>query len=151
MVDSFKYLGIVMDSDLNWRHHIDTLSTKLSQAAGAILKLRHLVSNKTLVTVYNSLAGSHLDYGVLIYGTAKSCFMQKLQAAQNKLIRLMTFAHPMQNIEQKYLDMSVLKIDMLYKWELAKFMYKISNSLIPPVFNNFLPKINHPYNTRNKE
>ena len=53
MVDSFKYLGIVMDSDLNWRHHIDTLSTKLSQAAGAILKLRHLVSNKTLLTTNN--------------------------------------------------------------------------------------------------
>ena len=38
-VDSFKYLGVVMDKDLNWRHHIEAICTKLSQAAGAILKL----------------------------------------------------------------------------------------------------------------
>ena len=91
-----------MDKDLNWRHHIEALCTKLSQAAGAFLKLRHLVSQNTLAAVYNSLAGSHLSYGVLIYGTAKAYFLQKLQAAQNKLIRLMTFADPMQNVEHEY-------------------------------------------------
>ena len=135
---------------MNWRHHIESLCTKLYQAAGAILKLRHLVSQKTLISVYNSLAGSHLNYGVLLYGTAKAYFLQKLQAAQNKLIRLMTFSDPMQNVDHLYLNLSILKIDKLYKWELAKFLFNLDKDLVPQVFLNFLPKINHNYNTRNR-
>ena len=45
-VKSFKYLGAVMDSKVNWRNHIETLCTKISQATGAILKLRKIVSKK---------------------------------------------------------------------------------------------------------
>ena len=95
MVKSFKYLGVIIDTELNWRAHIEALCTKISQATGAFLKLRRLVSTKTITMVYNSLVGSHLNYGILIWGTAKQLFLRKLQIAQNKLIRLMTFSNPM--------------------------------------------------------
>jgi len=86
----------------------------------------------------------------LIYGTAKAYFLQKLQAAQNKLIRLITFSDPIQNVDHQYLNLSILKIDKLYKWELAKFLFNLDKHLVPQVFLNFLPKINHNYNTRNR-
>ena len=36
-----KYLGILIDSFLNWNFHIDELSTKLSHAVGMLAKIRH--------------------------------------------------------------------------------------------------------------
>ena len=151
MVKSFKYLGVVMDSKLNWRNHVETLCTKISQATGAILKLRKIVSRKTIMMVYNGLVGSHLTYGILVWGTAKQYFLQKLQAAQNKIIRLMTFSDPMQNVDHHYSNLEILKVDQLHQWEVGKFIYKIDKDLVPQAFDNLLPKIGHTYNTRNRE
>ena len=36
-----KYLGILIDSFLNWNFHIDELSTKLSHAVGMLANIRH--------------------------------------------------------------------------------------------------------------
>ena len=151
MVKSFKYLGVVMDSQVNWRNHIETLCTKLSQATGAILKLRKIVSKKTILMVYNGLVGSHLTYGILVWGTAKQYFLQKLQTAQNKIIRLMTFSDPMQSVDDQYANLEILKVDELHQWEMAKFIYKIDKELVPQAFANLLPKISHTYNTRSRE
>ena len=35
-----KYLGILIDSFLNWNFHIDELSTKLSPGVGMLAKIR---------------------------------------------------------------------------------------------------------------
>ena len=42
-VEQTKYLGVFIDNKLNWADHIDYLTTKLSQAAGVIYKLRKLL------------------------------------------------------------------------------------------------------------
>ena len=40
-----KYLGILIDSFLNWNFHIiDELSTKLSRAVGMLAKIRHSIN-----------------------------------------------------------------------------------------------------------
>ena len=45
-VDSVKFLGIIVDSNLNWKNHISYLSTKLAQIIGVIYKIRHKISKK---------------------------------------------------------------------------------------------------------
>ena len=43
-----KYLGILIDSFLNWNFHTDELSTKLSRSVGMLAKIRHYINEKTL-------------------------------------------------------------------------------------------------------
>ena len=47
-----KYLGILIDSFLNWNFHIDELYTKLSCAVGMLAKIRHYINEKTLSMVW---------------------------------------------------------------------------------------------------
>ena len=47
-----KYLGIYLDENLNWKKHIEVLSSKLRRANGALAKLRHFVSPQILTSVY---------------------------------------------------------------------------------------------------
>jgi len=37
-VDEIKYLGVILDNNLSWNHHIDYLVTKLAQVAGILFK-----------------------------------------------------------------------------------------------------------------
>ena len=43
-----KYLGILIDSHLTWKHHIDHKTTKISPTIGLLSKLRHLFQNTLL-------------------------------------------------------------------------------------------------------
>ena len=41
--DLVKYLGIMIDSDLSWKNHIDFICHKISKSIGIIAKLRHYI------------------------------------------------------------------------------------------------------------
>ena len=41
VADYVKYLGILIDKNLNWKAHIDLIALKISKTIGMIAKLRH--------------------------------------------------------------------------------------------------------------
>ena len=47
-----KYLGILIDSQLTFKYHIDELNKKVSRAIGILYKLRPFVTSKILSNVY---------------------------------------------------------------------------------------------------
>ena len=49
--NSVKYLGIIMDCNLNWKDHIFELSKKMSRGVGILFKLRYFVSTDILSQV----------------------------------------------------------------------------------------------------
>ena len=62
----------------------------------------------------------------------------------------MTFSDHTENIDQHYFDLSILNINQIYRWDTAKFIFKMDKGLVPDKFIHFLPKITHTYNTRSK-
>ena len=46
-----KYLGLILDKNLNWKAHVQHLQKKLSCAVGVIAKLRHYLNPKNLLSV----------------------------------------------------------------------------------------------------
>ena len=59
-----KYLGILIDSHLTWKHHIDHIAIKISRTIGLISKLRHFVPKHTLINIYRSLVVPYLIYSM---------------------------------------------------------------------------------------
>ena len=54
-----KYLGLILDSNLNWKAYIHEVSKKISRGIGVLSKLRYYVKKKyietTLLFTYLSL------------------------------------------------------------------------------------------------
>ena len=46
--DYLKYLVVLIDNQLPWKHHIDYIASKLSKVIGVIARLRHFVPFHTL-------------------------------------------------------------------------------------------------------
>ena len=53
-----KFLGLLLDKNLNWKYHLSELSKKLSRTCGIFFKIRHLLPTSILVSLYNSLFAS---------------------------------------------------------------------------------------------
>jgi hypothetical protein len=63
-----KYLGLILDTRLTFKAHINELSKKLSQSIGMFYKIRQLSSPQILLSLYHALFSSHLTYGLPIWG-----------------------------------------------------------------------------------
>ena len=90
--DHVEYLGIVIDSTLSWRNHIDTVATKISKTIGLLYKLRYFVDTKIIKTLYYSLVYPHLIYGIEVWGSADETHLNKLLILQKKIVRLICYS-----------------------------------------------------------
>ena len=61
-VSSFNFLGIMLDEGLTWKNHMDLIKTKISTTIFAFYRLEKLFPGGILVTMYNSLIASHVNY-----------------------------------------------------------------------------------------
>ncbi len=67
-VDSYKYLGVIMDNAMKWSAHVDFLCTKLSQRLHFLRRLRLFgVSPKVMLTFYNAVFNSLIRYGLVAW------------------------------------------------------------------------------------
>ena len=94
--DSYKYLGVMIDKNLNWKSHVKYISTNIFKACGALAKLRNCVSIDILKNVYHALVHSYLLYGILVWGHAvwghaAPSVLKPLEILANEAIRIMTF------------------------------------------------------------
>ena len=60
-----KYLGLLIDENLSWKTHINSVATKVSKTIGLIARLRHTVPTCTLLNIYQSLIVPYITYGLI--------------------------------------------------------------------------------------
>ena len=147
--DYAKYLGVIIDKQLNWKQHIKQLNIKVSKSIGLLYKTRHLVPQKTLCTLYNSFIQSHMLYGILNWGSAYNTNLEPLKCNLRKAIRVIDFAEYQAHSKPLFKKYNLLNFDNMYKLEVAKFMFDIYHEN-GEIFNNLFIKANvhHHYETR---
>ena len=149
-VNETKFLGVIIDNNLNWKPHITYISEKVAKGIGIILKARKVFNNETLSTLYFTLLYPYLNYCIHVWGRAYNTHLKDLFVLQNKVIRIINGVPPRTNTEYLYIQHSVLTVKRLYYYNIGLFMYKYSNSMLPEMFNIYFNKIEdtHSYNTR---
>ena len=143
-VSSFKFLGIMLNEHLTWKAHANMITIKLSKVVGIINKLKYVYPEAALMTLYTSLFLSHINYGLLLWGTdiAKAFLLQK------KMIRIITGSEYRAHSEPLFKASELLTIPDLFNLKLLKFYYKLSYQFLPKYFNGYLDVIRAdvPYN-----
>ena len=145
-----KYLGVLIDSHLSWKFHIDYVASKLSKIVGIIARLRHFVPFNTLLSIYQSLMFPYLTFGLSAWGQAAQLHLNKLLLLQKRAIRFMNFSKPRTHAVPLFISSKILPINMLYFETMSTLMYDISNNSVPQNISRLFSKSNsiHPYKTR---
>ena len=92
VVEETKFLGIIFDRKLSFLPHIQHLKDKCCTKALNLLRVvAHTTwgaDQQTLIRLYRSLIRSKLDYGCVVYGSARGCYLCMLDPIQNHALRL---------------------------------------------------------------
>lgn len=125
-----KYLGLRLDSNLNWHVQIDYIQSKLSSLAGSLRRVVRCFPRQVRVAIYNSLVKPHLTYLIEIWGTASKTKLNELQTLQNRIIKTL-FHYPYLTPTVKvYSETKLMNIKQLYTYTTCLLIRKILNKHI---------------------
>ena len=62
------------------------VTNKLSKVSGILYRLKHVYPQNELLSIYHSRFASHLNYGLLLWGT----HVNRVSKLQNKTVRIMS-------------------------------------------------------------
>ena len=106
-------LGVLIDKNLSWKYHIDSIVTKIKKNIGLIAKLRHFVPRPILLNIYKSLIHPYLTYGLAAWGQACKAYLNKILILQKRALRLLYFADWHDHAIPLFLEANVLPITFL--------------------------------------
>ena len=145
-----KFLGLYLDSHLNWKDHINVICGRVCKAVGVLYKIKNIVPRSVLITLYYSLIYSQLSYCNIVWGNASSHCINKLYVMQKKAVRIITNSNFLAHASPLFSSLHFLKVHDIYKYQVGCFMYKYLNQLLPDIPRTcFSLNSNvHPYPTR---
>lgn len=132
-VDSATLLGIELDTHINWKPHIQKLSTKLSSFIYALRQLKIVTDFNTALSAYYAYAQSRLAYGIILWGNSTD--VDKIFILQKKCIRILTGISNFDSCRPHFKKHSILTLTCLYILECCKFVRK-QKHLFSPINTN---------------
>ena len=128
-MNTTKFLGVWLDSELTWQKLATVLIRKLKQNLKLLQLSKNLLDRHTKKILYYAQFYSHLKYGILVWGNSVSKVLQeKLQKLQNKAFTLIFHKDP---TISNYHSNKILRIKDLIKLENCKLVYNCLNGTIP--------------------
>ena len=74
----------MIDQKLNWQHHISYISCKVAKGIGIIIKLRKILNNESLQSLYYAFVYPYMMYCNPVWGNASAVHINKLHVLQKK-------------------------------------------------------------------
>ena len=160
---SEKLLGLTINSDLNWKTHVEKLCSSLKQKLGLLRRIKHKINNQKLKIVAEAIFSSKMRYGMSVFTIPKFEFnnleqtidpnVAKLQVIQNDMIRLLIGKTRKNhtNMEKTRHKMKIMSVNQLSCYHVGIEMYNIINHKSSDTLHEEIKKVPRGYNLRGLE
>ena len=71
-VNEVKFLGVLIDSKLCWKPHINYIKTKISKSTAILYKVKDFLNKCSLYMLYNSFILPYITYCAEVWGNTYS-------------------------------------------------------------------------------
>lgn len=128
--ESIKFLGVMVDRQLNWNAHIQYLRNKINKQCGILHITRHCFNIGALKQLYYSLIYPFLSFCHTIWGAAYKTQLKSLEVSQKRVIRTITHRPRSAHTNELFQHLRLLKLSDINKYCSAIFVYKSLNNHI---------------------
>jgi hypothetical protein len=148
---SFKLVGVMIDENLSWKHHITHTKTKILQSLRSIVTSKHFLPQKVKILLYNALVKSHLEYCITVWGGATDSLLKPLEVLQKRAIRAVCAGKYNSHTDPLFHYLEQLKLKDLYHISCAQLGHDILNELIPRSIFELFPVLTTTKDTRSSK
>ena len=107
IIGEAKFLGMLFDSKLSFIPHITSLKNRCTKSLDLIKVLSNTTwgaDRKVLLRLYRALIRSKLDYGCIVYGSARLSYIKRLDTVHNQGLRLCLGAFRTSPVQSIYVE-----------------------------------------------
>ena len=162
-VDTYKYLGLHIQSNLKWNDHVAHISRKISGFMGPMLKCSNVLPPETRLKLYYSYVYPHLILYNSIwcdYNRTSNYLFKHIQILQNKFIRTIfkeqyfynnvdSTGNKLIHTEDLYKNHKILNLAQINRNEIASITHRILHKNINIDITIRRNSEMHSYPTRN--
>ena len=149
--NNIKFLGVFVDQDLKFNHHVKYISSKISRSIGVLYKLSKFLPSEILHMLYMTMIHPYLAYALENYHSTHKYITNGLFLLQKRACRIINKLSYLDHTSSAFAGSSILKLVDLYKYRIGIYMHRILFSSLDSNFKNALRPLaeSHSYNTRN--
>lgn len=150
---NMKYLGVILDSQLNFSLHVDHISKKIGKKIGFFRRIAENLSHWSRLLVYNTIIYPHFNYCFSLLISCKKADIQRLQLLQNKAMRTVLFCTRYTPINLMLNTLGWLSIQQSVEMSNVLLVFKTKNQLLPEYLQEYLvPRSErHSHNIRSRD
>ena len=89
-VESIKYLGVTITSDLRWNTHVSNVCTKANRTPGLLRRNLYFCPQEVKETAYKGLVHLVLDYGSSVWDPPGVVLQEELESVEKHAARFVT-------------------------------------------------------------
>ena len=151
--ESASFLGLQIDSHLNWEKHCTKVANTISRNNSMIDRVKKLLPPSTLKILYHSFIQPHLQYGLTVWGGCSNQNKKRVIAIQKRSIRTICKAYFTSHTEPRMKKVGILKLEDLYKQQCLVNVHNCVHEIAPCPIRNLiqLERDVSRFNLRNNE
>ena len=137
-----KFLGVHMDSKLDWNYHIDIVINKVAKHVSVMNRVTHVLTSSALYSMYCTLVMPYLTYCCEVWGNNYKTRIQSLFILQRRAIIICLNTNYKCHTKPLFYQLRSLNVfDIIYLNSLV-FMYKAFHNLLPTNLLSYFKKVN---------
>ena len=151
VVDSFKYLGVIITNTLSWDHHITSICTKALQTLGMIKRALFNAPSKVKKIAYLTLCRPVLEYACEVWDPFLVKHISQIEFIQRRAVRFICNLKGVASVTEARENIQLEALEIRRKRARLNLLINIlSNSTHSALIGsfNFLMSQPHQYDTR---
>lgn len=140
--ENVMFLGIGVDSRLDWKYHIDLLASNMSKYAYALKILSQQINCETAFIAYHAYIQSRIRYGIIFWGNSTD--VNRISVLQKRCIRSILNMKLTDTCKHIFKERNILTLVCIYIYESIIFLSENKQ-----LFSS--NERDHEHNTRTKQ
>ena len=125
---SYKYLGVWLDSHFKFDIHIKKVSRDVSFRLSKLFRIRNSITEKIAIKIYKVMILPLIDYCDTVYCSGRLECLKKLNVLQNKALRIVGKLHKRTNTTEIMAKHEILDLKKRRLLHILQYAHKLSKN-----------------------
>jgi ribonuclease P/MRP protein subunit RPP40 len=146
-VTEHRLLGVIIDNQMKWQSHLNSVCKTVSRNVFMLSKLKHLIDSESRKLFYNAHIKTHIDYASTLWDCTSDVHLKRLNSLQRRAVKQILPSESSLSTDQKLEKLQILPLPKHLLYNKGVVMFKIWNGFFPEYLCKLFTKSDSGYST----